>query len=93
MTWAWRYHNDLPTLLRIPVAPVGPAFEEARARRPNLDLLMSDGHHPNRAGSYLAACVFYAALTKRRPTESSYTGEIDPWDAQFLQRLAAELVL
>jgi hypothetical protein len=72
------------------VAPVWLAIEEAGSRRPDLQLLLDDGH-PNRAGSYLAACVFYALLTGRDPSESTYTGEIDPWDAMFLQRLAAEL--
>ena len=76
----------------MPVAPVGPAIAEAHARRADLALLMDDGHHPNRAGSYLAACIFYALLTKRDPSRSTYTGEIDPWDAMFLQHLAAELV-
>ena len=89
----WSGSSDLPALLDMPVAPVGPAIAEARSRRPDLELLMDDGHHPNRAGSYLAACVFYALLTNRDPSRSTYTGEIDPWDAMFLQRLAAELVL
>jgi hypothetical protein len=89
----WSGSSDLPALLDMPVAPAGAAIAEARSRRPDLELLMDDGHHPNRAGSYLAACVFYALLTRRDPSRSAYTGEIDPWDAMFLQRLAAELVL
>jgi hypothetical protein len=86
----WSGYSGLPRLLDMPVAPVWLAIEEARSRRPDLQLLLDDGH-PNRAGSYLAACVFYALLTGRDPSDSTYTGEIDPWDAMFLQRLAAEL--
>jgi hypothetical protein len=92
MTWPGSAHEGLPALLGIPVAPVGPAIAEASFRRPDLRLLMEDGHHPNRAGSYLAACVFYGLVTRRNPSRSTYTGGIDPWDAMFLQRLAAELV-
>jgi hypothetical protein len=88
----WTGRSDLPALLDLPVAPVGPAIAESQSRRPDLRLLMDDDHHPNRAGSYLAACVFYALVTKRDPSHSSYMGQIDPWDAMFLQRLAAELV-
>lgn len=88
----WTGSSELPALLDMPVAPIGPAIAEARSRRPDLELLMDDGHHPNRAGSYLAACVFYALLTRRDPSRSTYAGGIDPWDAMFLQRLAAELV-
>jgi hypothetical protein len=87
----WTGSSDLPSLLDMPVAPIGPAIAEAHSRRADLELLMDDGHYPNRAGSYLAACIFYALLTKRDPSRSTYTGEIDPWDAMFLQRLAAEL--
>ena len=86
----WSGYSGLPRLLDMPVAPVWLAIEEARSRRPDLQLLLDDGH-PNRAGSYLAACVFYALLTGRDPSDSTYTGEIDPWDAMFLQRVAAEL--
>ena len=89
----WTRSSELPALLDMPLAPVASALAEAHSRRPDLELLMDDGHHPNRAGSYLAACVFYALLTRRDPSGSTYTGEIDPWDAMFLQRLAAELVL
>jgi hypothetical protein len=89
----WTGRSELPALVGMPVAPVGPAIAETRSRRPGLELLSGDGHHLNRAGSYLAACIFYALLTGRDPSGSSYTGEIDPWDAMSLQRLAAELVL
>ncbi|OLR91777.1 SGNH/GDSL hydrolase family protein [Actinokineospora bangkokensis] len=44
------------------VVPVGPAWRAALADRPDLVLHDEDGSHPNPAGSYLAACVFLAAL-------------------------------
>ena len=88
----WSGHSDLPTLLDMRVARIWPALEEARSSHPDLQLLLDDGH-PNRAGSYLAACAFYALLTGRDPGKSGYTGEIDPWDAMFLQRLAAKRFL
>jgi hypothetical protein len=92
MTWYRRHEDDLGSLLSAPVAPVASALGEAHWRRPQLPLLESDGHHPNLAGSYLAACVFYATLTGRDPTRSAYTGVLEGADARFLQRVAADVV-
>ena len=89
MTWPWRYEGDLADQLGLPAAPVGPAWEEARRRRPGLDLLDDDGHHPNVAGSYLAACVLYELLTGRDPKRSTFTAGLAQEDARFLQALAA----
>jgi hypothetical protein len=74
------------------VAPVGLAWAAAHAGRPGLDLWKRDGRHPNRAGSYLAACVFYRELTGRDPRDSDYTGGLDVEDARFLQVIAGETV-
>lgn len=89
MTWPWRYAGDLADQLGLPAAPVGLAWAEARRRRPGIDLLDDDGHHPNRAGAYLAACVFYEALTGRDPKKSTFTAGLGQDDARFLQGLAA----
>lgn len=92
MTWYGRHENDLGQLLSLPVAPVASAWREAYWRRPELPLIESDGRHLSLAGSYLAACVFYATLTERDPTLSSYTGGLERTDARFLQRVAADIV-
>jgi hypothetical protein len=70
------------------VAPAGLAWAEALRRKPALDLWADDGQHPGRMGSYLAACVFYAALTGRDPTRSRFTAGIEAGQARFLQRVA-----
>jgi hypothetical protein len=75
------------------LAPVWDAWTAARGRRPDLDLYGWDGHHPNRAGSFLIACVFYAVLTGRDPAASSYTAGLDSADARFLQHVARDVVL
>jgi hypothetical protein len=71
-----------------PVAPVGVAWSEALTRRPQLGLWASDGIHPSSAGSYLAACVFEALLTRRTPVGNRFTDGLDPSLARFLQRVA-----
>ena len=70
------------------VAPAGLAWANALRRKPALDLWADDGQHPGRNGSYLAACVFYAALTGRDPTRSRFTAGIEAGQARFLRRVA-----
>ncbi len=54
------------------VVPVGLAFEQARQQHPDISLIMKDRKHPTLAGTYLAACVFYAALFQQSPAELDY---------------------
>jgi hypothetical protein len=68
------------------VAPVGVVWANALSRRPQLELWASDGTHPSRAGSYLAACVFYRLLTRKSPVGNAYTAGLQPSLARFLQR-------
>jgi hypothetical protein len=67
----------------------GVAWEQAHLRQPDLGLWSWDGTHPSTAGSYLDACVFYAALTGRSPVGNPYTAGLDPGQARFLQQMAA----
>jgi hypothetical protein len=83
--------TDLGIELAASVAPAALAWDEALRGRPGLDLLGSDGAHPNLAGSYLIACVFYATLTGRDPTASSFTAGLTRSDARYLQRAAANV--
>jgi hypothetical protein len=79
--------------------PVGPAWQTARERRPDLQLHnVQDRKHPELAGSYLSACVFYAVLTGRSPVGHPCTATqagqapVDPETARFLQEVAWETV-
>ena len=47
--------------------PVGEAWRIAWQRDPDLELYDSDGIHPNRAATYLAALVMFQQLTGRSP--------------------------
>jgi hypothetical protein len=49
------------------LVPVGQAWEMSLHEKPNLALHQIDNSHPTPAGTYLAACVFYAVLLKRNP--------------------------
>lgn len=49
------------------IAPVGQAWKIAQEKRPELDLFVKDGLHPNPVGGYLTACVFYSVFTGKSP--------------------------
>ncbi|MBI3830198.1 MAG: SGNH/GDSL hydrolase family protein [Planctomycetes bacterium] len=106
MTWAWKdvpgaqdkvskAYDQIGKDLGIPVVPVGRAWALAQKEKPTLNLYC-DERHPNPAGTYLAACVFYGFLYHTKPT--GLTTKV-PWleipeeDAVFLQQMAAKALL
>lgn len=115
MTWAREHqpehqaaitktYTDLAKALEAPIAPVGLAWEAARKERDTLKLYTQDKSHPAPAGSYLAACVFYAKFYDRSPvglpgrlttkTKDKVKLLIDLTadDAKFLQNIAWQTV-
>jgi hypothetical protein len=74
------------------VVPAGLAFAKAIARDPKVNLYNPDKRHPSLAGSYLAACVIYAAVHGKNPVGNSHKGGLDPKLADFLQQVAADTV-
>lgn len=75
------------------VAPVGIAWKNSIAADSNLNLYSSDNSHPSLAGTYLAACTFYATLFQKSPVGNSYTGGLSANTAAFLQGIASSTVL
>jgi hypothetical protein len=79
LTWAGRdAPEDQPALsyaysraakeTRSLLVPVGIAWEAVRREHPEIGLFYEGhGSHPSPAGSYLAACVFYAAIFHQNP--------------------------
>jgi hypothetical protein len=74
------------------VIPAGLAFARAISKQPELNLYAPDKRHPSLAGTYLATCVVFAALTGRSPVGNSYLANIDAPTATFLQNVAWETV-
>jgi hypothetical protein len=81
---------DLAQELDAELAPVGGAFLEAQSSLPEVPLRGRDGFHPTLAGSYLAACVLFRALTGRSPEGNPYVPwGLEPDIAHGLSQLAA----
>jgi hypothetical protein len=74
------------------VIPAGLAFARARDKQPELNLYAPDKRHPSLAGTYLAACTTFAALTGRSPVGNGYLAGIDEPTAKFLQQIAWDTV-
>jgi hypothetical protein len=85
-------YAEVGQLIGAPVAPVGEAWRLLRAQDPTLALHQADESHPTHEGSYLAACVLYAALFDESPEGIAFTSFVDPTDAAVLQRVAARAV-
>ena len=104
MTWAYRHapemieqlepaYQSLADELDMTLVPVGTAFKKALAARPSLQLHAKDGIHPSRAGTYLSACVFYAALYGESPVGLRYDMGLGQEAARFLQQVAKSVVM
>jgi hypothetical protein len=74
------------------VIPAGLAFARAIGKQPELNLHAPDKRHPSLAGTYLAACTVFAALTGRSPVGNPYLAGIDEPTARFLQTVAWDTV-
>jgi hypothetical protein len=84
-------YTDLSLRLKAALAPVGRAFERALIQNPKLSLWDSDGSHPTVAGSFMAACVLYGAITGADPRASTSVPEgLSVSQAALLRSVAAE---
>ena len=74
------------------IVPVGMAWKAMHDLESELSLYQGD-LLPNRQGSYLAACIFYAALYQKSPWGVKYYGGLKEKRALYLQQLAERVVL
>jgi hypothetical protein len=78
--------------LNAEVTPVGAIWRHLRLNYPSIELFASDGSHPSVAGTYAAACGFYASLFRKDPSLATFNSTITPADAAII-RAAAKLVV
>ncbi len=80
--------NDNQALL----SPVGLVWRYLRFNNPGIELYNPDESHPSLAGSYAAACAFYALLLKKDPTLITYNAGLTASDATAIKE-AAKLIV
>jgi hypothetical protein len=84
-------YSDISNRLGAGLAPVGSAFERSLVEHPKLTLWGVDGSHPSLAGSYMAACVIYGAITGVDPKQTSYVPPgLRESDAEWVRAVATE---
>ncbi len=77
------------------LAPVGHAFAIIHAQDKTLfkSLYKGDGSHPSAQGGYLAACVFYGAMTGKSPATIRWNANFDAKTANALRTAAAKALV
>ena len=68
--------------------PVGYGFAEVKKTAPDVDLYTEDDYHPSPAGTYLAACLFYMALTGKDCGELPGIDALDDGTVKILKTAA-----
>jgi hypothetical protein len=103
MSWAYADRPEMTALLEEAytvagnanaalVIPAGLAFAHALQRQPQLNLYADDKSHPSLAGTYLAACTTFAALTGHSPVGNPYDAGLGEPAARLLQEVAWDTV-
>lgn len=100
MTWARQHaletqqlittaYNSIGKEIGAVVVPVGVVWQKCHAKHARPLLYDRDQSHPSLAGSYLASCVFLAALLEIDPTGIEAGGTaLDGADKKLLRRVA-----
>jgi hypothetical protein len=99
MTWARRHtpeaqeaiteaYNAIGKELGAIVVPVGAVWQHFLATHDKPLLHDRDGSHPTLAGTYLAACVFLAALLKESPVGTESSAKLPREERALLQAAA-----
>jgi hypothetical protein len=86
-------YRELAEELGVRLAPVGAAWMTATAEAASGPLWQEDGNHPTVAGTYLAACVFYATIFGADPRGLAFHDGLDAATAARLQAVAARTAL
>ncbi len=76
---------DLTAYINGEVSPVSVVWNYLRQNYPNIELYQPDESHPSAAGSYAAACCFYATLFKKDPTLITYNFGLNASDASIIK--------
>ena len=86
-------YREVASKLDAIVAPVGVAWKNVLAEKPFFPLWRSDGSHPSKQGTYLAACVLYSTMIKESSEGIDFASGLSRETNAFLQGIASKTVL
>lgn len=81
-------YEDMADALDAEISPVSVVWRNLRQNSPNIDLYQADESHPSAAGSYAAACSFYAAIFKKDPTLATFNYSLSATNAAAIRNAA-----
>lgn len=70
------------------ISPVSVVWNYLIQNNPSIELYQPDESHPSAAGSYAAACCFYAAIFKKDPTLITFNHTLSATDAAIIRNAA-----
>lgn len=82
------HYLTLTNFINGEVSPVSVVWNYLRQNYPGIDLYQTDESHPSLAGSYAAACCFYASLFKKDPTLITFDFGLNATDASIIRNAA-----
>lgn len=82
------HYLNLTNTIRGEVSPVSVVWNYLRQHYPNIELYQPDESHPSTAGTYAAACCFYAAIFKKDPSLISIDFGLNATDASIIRAVA-----
>jgi hypothetical protein len=74
------------------LSPVGAVWHYIRQNYPAIELYNADESHPSVAGSYAAACSFYAVMFRKDPSMITFVSTLNATDAENI-RNAVKLIV
>lgn len=74
------------------LSPVGPLWHVIRDQLPNTELYQSDESHPTEAGTFAAACSFYAVLFGANIENNNFPSSLPMQEASEIKTLAQIIV-
>ncbi len=74
------------------ISPVSTVWRYLRNNAPSIELYAGDESHPSLAGSYAAACSFYAVIFRKDPTSITFNSSLTSEQAQTIKN-ATKLIV
>lgn len=74
------------------LSPVGVVWKYLRQNHPSIELYQTDESHPSVAGTYAAACTFYATIFRKDPTLITFNSTLSASVAANI-KAAAKLIV
>ena len=74
------------------ISPVGAVWRYIREHYPSIELYVADNAHPSAAGSYAAACSFYAGIFRKDPSLITYDFTLSLSDAENIRSAVKQVM-